>query len=260
MEQTSDQQFRIPNAPQPSPASVYDTPKPSAHNAVFPYAKLKEIEDRIHTYREVALEAAKANGKKIFDRSTFRYRDLTVADLIEDEAIIGGEIFGPGFRFWLGHKGDNPYVGRNSIGDWYISYVVPGETRKHQERLFHIVTRPTALSKIFDDGKEYPMTITEIETIYKAAPLAEKLIREKKYPLDDALYDLTEELRAEYEALHPVYSAPSSEDIRAREAAHGAIRSYVQRKERERQKNTPRAGKSAYYDTHFPSSNHDLGQ
>lgn len=224
-------QFQIPGSqPLHEALTIADADQYSAERIPAPYQFIKDIEERIYSYREARLEQAHRNGEKIFDRSTLRYRELNVADLIEKEAEVAGATFGEGCRFWLDHKGSSAFLGKNNIADWYLTTPVVLGARKKQDSVFHLVSRPDSFSKLLEDGKEYPMKISEIETVSRAIPLAEDLIREKLYPLDDSLHALEEEIQQEYEAEHPVYYAPSSDEVRAREAAHKAIADFAKKK------------------------------
>lgn len=158
------------------------------------YRHIKDIEDRIHSYRRTALEIEQRREPG-FVEAVFgiRRQKVTLEDLIEKESYIGGKLFGPNDRLWLSHKGSTPHAAQNNLGDWYhVREHYDSFGRKQGETVLHFETHPTHLVKLHNAQPIDPM-LTELETLSRAIELYEERVREELYPLDQEIFDLMTE-------------------------------------------------------------------
>lgn len=199
------------------------------------YRFIKDTADRIHSYRDAALEADKNRKKGLLNAFGLVRQDLTIVDLIEAESRVGGKMFGHGHRFWLEHKGSSKHIEKNEVDDWYHTQPIVLQNGKIGEIAIHFESRPGQFIKLID-GKPYPLTVAELETICKAIPLYEEQILaqlEHWYMVDAELHDLQEEIQHEIEEATP--KIISIEDRMARQAAEQMIDNHLARVKQEEQ-------------------------
>lgn len=135
-----------------------------------PYQYLKAIEADVFSMREAALQRQANATHHWLRKLVFPPQTLTLHDLIEQESIAAGELFGTGHKFWLDEKVSS--MVHSDAADWYYQWVDP-HNPKHTEVLRFQVT-PTSIHKIYQ-GREYPIALAELQnltdaiTSYKAA-------------------------------------------------------------------------------------------
>lgn len=158
------------------------------------YRHIKDIEDRIHSYRRTALEIEQRREPGFIEAFFgIKRQKVTLEDLIEKESYIGGKLFGPHDRLWLSHKGATPHATHNNLGDWFhVREHYDTSGRKIGDTTLHFETHPTHLVKLHDGRPIDPM-LSELETLTRAIGLYEERIREELYPLDQEIYDLMSE-------------------------------------------------------------------
>lgn len=195
-------QFNIPVQPNERPletalrAADAVNATPERYEGYF--ARIKQIEQRIHSYRNTALDIERRREPG-FMESVFGIKRARVAlkDLIEEESRVGGELFGPHNRFWLSHKGSSVLANSNELGDWYhVREQFDESGRKIGEVTIHFETHPTHINKLHD-GRPVAPTIAELETLVHAIELYEEHVRMQLYPFDQEIYDLLAEIDEE---------------------------------------------------------------
>lgn len=162
------------------------------------YRFIKDIEDRIHSYRRTAIEIDQKREPGLIE-SVFgiRRQKVTLTNLIEQEAHIGGQLFGPNDRFWMSHKGTAPHAGHNNLGDWFhVREHVDANNRKTGETTLHFETHPTHLVKLHN-GYPIDPVVSELQTLAHAMELYEERVREALYPLDQEIFDLMREAESD---------------------------------------------------------------
>lgn len=167
---------------------------PETQQAAFQL--LKDLEKDVDTYRADSLAIEESAKKGIWAIWSLARPQITLEELMKQEAVIGGSPFGAGHRFWLDHKGHSEYVVQNNIRDWYYTRPSNPNDLRSPEIVIHYETRPNRISKLYM-GKPYALSLTELETFCKAVPLYVANIRDKLYPFDATVHDLQQEVNLE---------------------------------------------------------------
>ncbi len=159
-----------------------------------PYQGIKDIENKIFSYREAALAMNKKAKHSWISSLVLKPQTMTIRDLVEEESKLGGEMFGKGHRFWLDNK-SNSTVFRNEIADWYHTQPNPDDPSKPIVLRFQ--TTPEKIFKLYE-GREYAPTIQDVEIFTKAIENYTKAVL-PLYPLDQMIDEL-EQSDLEFEA------------------------------------------------------------
>lgn len=205
--------------------TIADSFQYSPEKQLEPYRFIKDIEEKIYSYRETALALDAKRKQGFLGAIGLTRQPLTMTDLIEKEAQIGGEIFGKGkgYRLWLDHKGSSPYIHNNDIGDWYHTRPNTDGISKDPEITLHFESHPTHFWKLYE-GKSYALTVAETETICDAIARYEEAIR-VIYPFDEEIHNLEQEI--EEEIIQAQADLPETREQRAsREAVEEVIKRY----------------------------------
>lgn len=150
-----------------------------------PYQGIKDIENKIFSYREAALALNKKAKNNWLGSLVLKPHNNTIRDLIEEESKFGGEMFGKGHRFWLDNK-SNATIFHNEVADWYHSQPNPNDPRNPIVLRFQ--TTPDNIHKLYE-GREYAPTIQDIEIFTKAIDNYTKAVL-PLYPLDQMIDEL----------------------------------------------------------------------
>lgn len=191
-------QFQLPGErPLQQALQTADSFQYSPERQPEPYQHIKDIENRIHSYRRTALEIEARRKLSILETILgVRHQKVTLEGLIEQESRIGGELFGPHNRLWLSHKGSTPFSSQNNLGDWYhVQETVDAFGRKNETTL-HFETHPSHITKIHN-AQRVDLRITELEILTRAIELYEENVRERLYPFDQEIHDLVAEMDEE---------------------------------------------------------------
>ncbi len=157
-----------------------------------PYRVVKDIEEKIYTYRD-ALLAGQKKPKKWLSGLVYAPQDQVLHKLIDKESQLGGAMFGEGHRFWLDNKSSQtPY--QSTVGDWFHAQPQPAGS-KEPAVVLHFQTTPRSIYKLFN-GHNYEPTIQELETFVKAVQAYMRAIL-PLYPIDQVLDELEEEIERE---------------------------------------------------------------
>lgn len=199
-------QFSIPGQPSEHQQALHrqavhvagEFQRTPENKEVYYFARIKELEARVHSYRKTALEI-EGRREPTFTESLLggKRSKVTLHGLIDRESYIGGRVYGENIRFWLDHKGSSVLSNGNDIGDWHFVQAhidqfgtVVGETRLHFE------THPAHVHKLHD-GRPVQPTIAELETLIHAIELYEEFVRAELYPFDQEIFDLLSEIDEE---------------------------------------------------------------
>ena len=157
-----------------------------------PYQVVKDIEEKIYAYRD-SLLAGQKKPKRWLSGFVYAPQDQVLHNLIDKESQRGGALFGEGHRFWLDNKpAQAPY--QSLVGDWFHAQPQAAGS-KEPPTVLHFQTTPRAIYKLFN-GHNYEPTIQELETFVKAVEAYVRAIL-PLYPIDQALYELQQEMNQE---------------------------------------------------------------
>jgi len=182
-------QYQIPqNYSEPEIRAQIDAIQLSPEVMMAPYQQIKNIEEKIFSYREAAL-AVEKKPKGWLGRLVFTQHPQTIQDLIEDESKLGGQLFGEGNKFWLDAK-TNDTVFQNDVADWYHVQLNPANPKRPTVLRFQ--TTPHSIHKLYE-GREYAPSIQDIETFVKAVQAYDSAIL-SLYPLDSTINELQQDI------------------------------------------------------------------
>jgi len=195
----ADAQFAIPEAfrkpePQPQPEQTYEAQQTAAFSAYLDskqytpetqpqaYHFVKEIEDRIDSYRYTAIEIEEA--KRPWLRSL---KSLVIApkpllsEFIERESIIGGQLLqkvdaAHDLRLWYATK------------DWFFGWS-DGKVVMMVDSAVRYQFTDEQVYKSYQ-GRPIPFTEGEEARLLSVIPSYEAAVRHILYPFDDALIEL----------------------------------------------------------------------
>lgn len=193
-------QFPSQSGEQPLQAAlrIADSFQYSAENQPEAYRALKDIGDRVHSYRRTALGIELNREKTVFENIIgFKRQRISEDALVNQEWKIGGEPFGPGNTFGLEHEA----LGKNeqdaAFSNWYHTReIYDSFGRLSEKSVLRFMVSPREVIKMYN-GLRSSLTVQELETLTRAIELYEERVREALYPLDQEIYDLRAEEEAE---------------------------------------------------------------
>lgn len=204
---TPNHQYHIPNSLPSQPDGDSPVKSPERRPGLEHFKVIKSLEDYIVSCRETALaldhqaEAAQTLavigllGKWLSPKKL-----KTPNDLIEAESLKGGELFGPGHRFWF----SGPSETQPQVADWYHASPNPAKqaglinATAAPEVVLHFQTTPTSLHKLYN-GVEYPVTLDDLQNFLAAINGYVQKIGDL-YPVDATIAELVQEMVQEFMA------------------------------------------------------------
>lgn len=162
---------------------------PETQPAAFGF--IKNIEDKIDSYRETALELGIVK-KKMWVRAIEPFVVNTKSphdQLIEKESRIGGTLYPsiPDARFWLNKRHEEDPAG---VRNWLFSYTNP-QTKQLEAIVYQTKPGGEAIEKVYA-GLPRPLTDEEAKNFVDAVQMYKQRVRHELYLLDDVIEELSD--------------------------------------------------------------------